>query len=125
MPVTYRFETGILVLTSDPAATFEEWQTAAEAALASPDFRPGMPLVHDSRLLTRVPGPPEVRRRIALVASLAKKNSIPKWAVVLAPGAPFGMGRMGEAYAEVSKATQFRAFKALEDALAWVSSGDG
>jgi hypothetical protein len=121
MPVTYLFEARLLILVSKGDALLEEWKAAVTEAFASDGFRPGMGVVHDTREMARIPGRSEVEQRVAIVAALSTRHRVPRWAIVSTPGVQYGMGRMGEAFAQ----SKFRVFTDLDEAKAWASGGDG
>lgn len=118
MPVSWRISHGLIWLESDEAATFEEWQSAIEAALAHPDHRPGMGVIHDWRRLRAAPSTDEIRARARYGATLGPI----RWALVVPGDASYGMGRMAEILTE-QHAIELRTFRDLAEAEAWARGG--
>jgi hypothetical protein len=126
MPVTWRISDGLVYIVSDEQAVLADWQLAVASALASGDYREGMPFLHDARLMRRVPDANELRARVRFGIASARAHSIGKWATVVASPALFGMGRMAEALSDADPAVTYRIFKDfkdLDEAEAWLREG--
>lgn len=122
MGVAYTFDQGLLLLTADESASAIDWTAAVEEAMGSPLFRPGMPLVADARRMARIPSTRDVLARVEFIGALSKDGRISRWALVMAEGAPYGMGRMAEAYTD-GLPSPFRVFTHLDHALSWARGG--
>jgi hypothetical protein len=121
MSVSWRIADGLVWLESDEAATFEEWRGALEAALADPEFRAGMGVLHDWRRHRGVMPSAEVLKRSEYLARNAARFQRIRWAVVVASNAGFGLGRMAEVLTEPGAA--LRVFRDPVEAEAWARGG--
>ncbi len=114
MPVAGRISEGIVRLESSETVTFAEWKAAVDAALASPDYRPGMGVLHDQRRLRDAPSAEEGRARAAYVVA----QGIRRWAVLVATDVQYGMARLGDAYSS-GTSTEIQAFRDPAEAEEW------
>jgi hypothetical protein len=119
VPVSWRFANGVVFLESIEDATFEAWREAVDEFLAHPDYRPGMGVVHDWRRLSGVLLASEIVVRSAYLTRHLSEAVATRWALVASADAAFGMGRMAEAFVNLS-AIQVRVFRDLAEAEAWV-----
>jgi len=119
MPISWRIADGLVWLESDGNVPFEEWRAAVEAALAHPDYRPGMGVVHDWRSLKWAPSTNEIGARARYGATLGPI----RWALVVPNDVGYGMGRMAEILTD-EPPIQLRTFRDIKDAEAWVRGGD-
>src|SRR5260370_8386220 len=94
MPVSWRISEGLVRLESSGSVGFAEWKAALDAALASPDYRPGMGVWHDQRQLRDAPSTEEGKSRAAYVVA----RGIRPWAVLVATDVQYGMARLGDAH---------------------------
>jgi hypothetical protein len=123
MPVSWRLAEGYVFLESAESATLEEWKAAVDEALADPGFRPRLALAHDLRRMVRVPSAFEAMERVRFLANRSKRFGISRWAIVVSGATHYGMGRMAEILSEIGQEADFRAFKELEEAVAWARGG--
>ena len=114
MPVSWRISEGIVRMESSGTVSFFEWKAALDAALASPDYRPGMGVMHDQRLQKDAPSPEEGKSRAAYVVA----RGIPRWAVLVGSDVQYGMARLGDAHS-AGTATEIQAFRDPAEAEAW------
>ena len=121
MAVTWRIGNDLLRIQSDKDATFEEWRGALDEALAHRDYRHGTPVLHDLSRIKREPSAAETKERVEVMMSRAKVYGFKRWASVVTGPATFGMTRMAQAFASGGP-IEFRGFKTLADAEAWVRS---
>jgi hypothetical protein len=119
MPISWRVCEGFVRLESDGEVAFTEWRAAVDAALAHPDYRPGMGILHDWRRLRGAPSPEEIWRRADHGAQLGPI----RWALVAPTTVAYGMGRMAEFLTE-ELAIELRVFRDIAEAEAWVR-GEG
>ena len=119
MPVSWRIAGRYVLVDSTDAPTLRDWKDAVDAALADPGFEKGMPLVHDTRRMTRVPMPEEARERVAFLIDRSRKWGIARWAVVVSGTASYGMGRMAQFLSESSRGIEFSVFRELDEAVKW------
>lgn len=105
-------------LLSDEESSLREWCDAIDAAVESPWFRPGMPVVHDARRMRRVPDAIEAQERINVLAMHAGASGFRRWATVVDGTAILGVGRMGETLAS-DVGVSLRVFTDAGEAEAW------
>jgi hypothetical protein len=118
MPVSWRITEGFVRLESSGPVGFAEWKAALDAALASPDYRPGMGILHDQRQLPDAPSTEEGKSRAAYVVA----RGIRRWAVLVATDVQYGMARLGDAHS-AGTATEIQAFRDPAEAEAWARGG--
>jgi hypothetical protein len=110
----------VLTLVADESATAEDWTAAIHEATGSPEFHRGMAVLADARRMARIPSTRDVFVRVEFMAEFSKGGRISRWALVMAEGVQFGMGRMAEAYANAFP-TPFRVFTSLDEARLWAA----
>jgi hypothetical protein len=107
-------------LESDEQATLDEWRAAVKEALGSPDYRPGMSVLHDTRRAKRVAFPEEARVRVWFLMAQTRRHNVARWATVVEGLANYGMGRMAEALVDHERSVSFRIFTDMFEAEVWV-----
>lgn len=124
MPVSWRIEraAGLVVLTSDREASFDEWSGALNAAAGAPGWRAGLRVLHDCRALERVPSSAEAQSRGLFVARRAKSLGIERWAAVV----PEDISKretywLAAIYADRGS-VWCRTFTNIEEAKAWLQA---
>lgn len=98
MPVTYRFEPGILIFTLVGAHAVEELGQAALAAVSDAEFRPGTGVLFDVRESGMTPQTGEIIRYVELISRMSAYFS-PNYAILVTRTVHFGLGRMAAVYA--------------------------
>lgn len=118
MPISWRISDGLVRLESHGDVAFDEWKAAVDAALAHPDHRPGMGVLHDWRGMRTSPSTAEIEARARYGAGLGPI----RWALVVPSDVGYGMGRMAEILTE-RPPIELRTFRDLGEAEAWLRSG--
>jgi hypothetical protein len=132
MPVSWRISKGVVFLESEQQATLEEWTSAVDSSLSSHDYRPGMGVVQDWRSAKGLPAAKVIRLRIDVLVPRARARGVKRWAIVVAGDARWELVVTGDAYRGADRApeplagrgsVEFRLFKELAEAEAWVRVG--
>ena len=131
MPVSWRISDEVVFLESDGQATLDEWTHAVDSSLASGDYRPGMGVVQDWRRTKAIPAAKVIRVRIDVLVARARAYGFKRWAIVVAGAARWEIVVTGDAYRGTARAeplagrgsVEFRVFKDLAEARAWVGEG--
>jgi hypothetical protein len=126
MPADFQFvQRQLLVVITWPAIEPDIHLTRAtvEAMLADPRLKRGYAVVSDWRQETALPSSEYIYQFIDLLRT-AERRGITKWATVVpaASMAAYGIGRMGEAHADINH-LQYRVFRDYEEAVRW-AGGD-
>ena len=125
MPVACRIypDLRLIVITSTGKLTLTDIIKGRDEMLAHPDFAPTFDRLYDYQGVEEVV-PIQDRSTVIDLAERARTGSdlggSGKTAVVASTDAIFGMARRFEAYAAGSSARQWRAFRSIEDAQAWL-----
>ncbi len=124
MPISYRVdeELGIFIVTLRGALTDEELLETTKRMIDDPAKRPGLhELVDAQDVQLREASSSAVRQVAELFAAGPRPEKGVRVAFVAPADAAFGVARMYEALRQQS-AAEFRVFRAMDEALAWLGS---
>lgn len=122
VPFTYLIDPslGLVRLTSgETLPTVPDLEQALDRLLADPQFRPGFGVLVERRQLHVAPDSSYVRGGIEALAVRRERFGHTRFASLTGHLTSFGMGRMGEAYAD-NRGVPYRVFRNEEEALLWL-----
>jgi hypothetical protein len=120
MPVSCTIRESVLVLTLAGDYSFGEPERAVSAAIANPQFHPGMALLIDARLSRMRRSSEEFRERAAWMASLRRQGISSRCAIVISSQPhQYGLARMAGTYLDFH-GMALEIFMDLEEALRWL-----
>lgn len=119
MPISYRFEDGILRTTIEGETGFEDVKRYLDTLLADPAFVPGMPGLIDCRKVKSLFSIRDLRRTAADTKDRPAMKVPGRAAVIASSNLIYGLLRMYEVFSE-GQATRIRVFRQPEEALAWL-----
>lgn len=123
MPITYRFESGILRTTIEGATGYDDVKLYLDTLLSDPDFTPGMPGLIDCRKVTSLFSIRDLRRTAADTRERPEMRVPGRAAVLASSNLIYGLLRMYEVFSE-GQATRIRVFRGPEEAMAWLLDKD-
>ena len=92
VPVGWKFQGAVLVLSTVGAYRNEELSQAMSEAMAHPQFRAGTPVLFDGRLSEAQLSPADIEWRLEWISSLRRKGCSPRFAVVVRQEHAFRFG---------------------------------
>jgi hypothetical protein len=120
LPITYRFENGILYTTIEGETRFEDVKGYLDTLLSDPGFTPGMPGLIDCRKVRSLFSIKDLRRTAADTSERPQMRVPGRAAVLASSNLIYGLLRMYEVFSE-GQATKIRVFRQPEEALAWLA----
>ncbi len=122
MPITFRFESNIVVIAMEGDYSVEEIYNTAQQVLAHPQIPASPKLLLDLRHSASIAkrSSESVNRVARFFGSISARFSN-KIALVAANDLQYGLMRMGSAGAE-SRGVKSEVFRTLDDAQAWLTS---
>lgn len=122
MPVSWRFQHSVLVLTLEGKYAFEEPTIAVSEAMGDPQFHAGAPLIIDVRRSKTGRSSEEFRARACWMASLVSQGISPRCAMVVGSQPhQYGLARMAGIYLE-SHNIVLEIFHDLDEAIGWLTT---
>jgi hypothetical protein len=120
MPVRWIIQEDYLAFTLIGDHSTEELKDASAAALASAEFKPGLPILIDARSALGYPSQYEMQKRFRWMASLPKSGTSRRCAIVAAEARK----KMARERAVKARALGMRigVFTDLEKALSWLKA---
>jgi len=112
-------DAGILYTTLRGAVTVNEIVDAFNRLFKSPDFRPGLSGLADTRESQFSSSQSDVRRLADLMIENRDRIGPSRTAIVVDSDIDYGMARMYEVFAEQSM-TETRVFKDIDQAMIWL-----
>jgi len=120
MPVSWRYEYGLLVITSSAAYDLEEAKQSTAAGIADPRFQPGTAILFDSSASTAAIEPADIEERVAWLIQVSRRG-VSRFAVVVgAETHRYGLARMLSTRLELA-GVELGVFRSFEAARAWLS----
>lgn len=121
MPVTYSVEPGegIVYMSVDGEAPFEEWRGVLLEVFADPAYRPGFNFLSDRTRATDCPDSNYVQRCLDFLLEHRREMGSYRWAMVSRQPAVYGMQRMFSILGE-SNGVRAEVFKDFEQARGWL-----
>jgi hypothetical protein len=119
LPITYRFEDGILRTTIEGPTGFDDVKSYLDTLLVDRDFTPGMPGLIDCRKVKSLFSIRDLRRTAADTRERPALRVPGRAAVLASSNLIYGLLRMYEVFSE-GQATRIRVFRQPEEALAWL-----
>lgn len=112
-------ESGIVHLIFVADAPYEQWASTLEEVIARPDYRPGFDFLVDRRQASVV-SKSDLRRMVEFIDRRVESFAGSRWAIVVSSSADFGMGRMGQVFAN-RHPTTIEIFRDREEGLRWLT----
>lgn len=118
MPIRHEIRGALLWIVVDGGYDEAELERAKQNALHDPAFRPGMPVLIDSRKTSVAPSRGGVAERAAFLAGLRPRVG-PRCALVVSDPLHYGLARMLAAFGE-PQGLEIQVFQDPEHAEAWL-----
>jgi SpoIIAA-like len=118
--MSWRIDEDIVLLESAGHVSLQEWRETLDAATSHRAFHPGMRVLHDVRLFDGEPSLEEVKARVAYLRERRAVHGIERWAVVVASGLHYGLGRIAQS--QMRRLMPFRVFSDRAAAEEWIKA---